>query len=77
MHLRVDHAGQKVQAMTVDALARRGEREVAHFGDTAVDDSDIAQAGAIVVDDRAAGQDEIECAGHVTAFLATLAQRPM
>ncbi len=50
MHLRVHHAGQDVQALAVDGLARGGLREPADRGDPAIGDADVADALAVLID---------------------------
>ncbi len=76
MHLAVDHAGQDVQPAAVDPLARRRRVEVADLGDLAVRDADVAQGCAVLVDDRRAGENEVEMAGHPGSFLARPPDRP-
>ena len=57
MHLAVDDAGQDVQAAAVDRRAGARRAEIADRGDAAAADADVAQARAVMVDDRAALQD--------------------
>ena len=63
MHLRIDDAGQHGEAGAVDGLARLGRREGADTGDAAVADADVAPADAVLIDDGAVPEKEIE--GHV------------
>ncbi len=64
MHLRVDDAGQNMQAATVDRLTGRGARQIADFGDLAVAKADVARALAVLIDERAAGEDDVEDLRH-------------
>ena len=50
MHLGVHHAGQDVQALAVDHLARGALRQRTDRGDAAIDDADIAHALAVLID---------------------------
>ena len=59
MHLGVDHARQEMQAPAVDHLARRRARQVADRRETAGANAEIAHAFAVMVDDRAALEDQI------------------
>ena len=59
MHLAVDDAGQDVQARAVDRFRPPGAVEMADPGDAAAGDGDVAEAGAVVIDDGAALQDQI------------------
>src|SRR5690606_28216634 len=64
MDLRVDDARQDVQAGAVDRLAGGAGCNAAERSDTAVADADVTGAGAVVVDDRAALQHQVECLCH-------------
>jgi len=52
MHLGVDHAGQDVQALAVDHLGRWGRAERTDLGDSPIGDADVADALAVLIDDR-------------------------
>ncbi len=67
MHLRVDHAGQDMQALAVDDFggARAGKR--ADGGDAPVLDRKVAQALAVLIDDRAGLQDHIVAGAHASS----------
>ena len=69
MHLGVDHAGQDVQAAAIDGPAGRRLRQVAERGDPAAGDADVARALAVVIDDGAALEDEVEGLGHSNVTL--------
>ena len=45
-------------------LARRGAGEVADLGDPAVADADVAQALPVLIDERAAGKDDVKDLRH-------------
>ena len=65
MHLGVDHAGQDMQSDAIDHGSGAGLRQVADGGDGLADDADVARTRAVVIDQHAAPQDEIEiCARH-------------
>jgi hypothetical protein len=64
VHLGVDHAGQQVQAAAIDHLPGGGLREVAEGGDAAIGDAEIAHAFAVLIDDGAALENEVEASGH-------------
>ena len=64
MHLGVDHPRQHVQAAAIDRLAGFFGAERAQRGDAAVLDADVTDALAVLVDDGAALQNGVECAGH-------------
>ena len=66
---RVDHARQDVQAAAVDGLAGRRLRQVAERGDPAAGDADIARALAVLIDDGAALEDQVEGLGHSNVTL--------
>ena len=59
MHLAVDDAGQDVKPGAVDGLGRASAAKAAEPGDPAVPDGDIADRGAVVIDDGSAFQNEI------------------
>ena len=63
MHMAVDHARQHVQAPAVDHLGG-GRSDIADRGDPAAGDGQIAHALAVLVDDRAALQDQVVAARH-------------
>src|SRR5687767_12600275 len=64
MHLRVDHPRQDMQPTRVDDLAGVGAEEVVHCGDPAVAHADVPLADAVMVDDHAATEDQVEGRGH-------------
>ena len=64
MHLRIDDAGQHVQAARVDHLARLGGIDAADGGDPPGTDADIADADAVLIDDGASLQHEVERGAH-------------
>ncbi|MGY3293714.1 hypothetical protein ACVWWP_006781 [Bradyrhizobium sp. LM3.6] len=64
MHLRVHDAGQDVQALAVDHFGGGSLRQRADIGNAAVDDADIAGSLAVLVDDSAALEDQVETLGH-------------
>ena len=70
MHLGVDHAGQDVQARGNRSVsAGRRLRQVAERRDPAAGDADIARALAVVIDDGAALEDQVEALGHSNVTL--------
>ena len=77
MHLGVDHARQHMQAPAVDHLTGRSRRQVADRGNAPAGDGEIAHAFAVVVDDGAALEDEVEALGHFqSAALVAGARAP-
>ena len=64
MHLRVDHAGQDVQALAVDHLGGRGLSERADRSDAAIGDGDVAHALAVLIDHGAGFQNGIKSLTH-------------
>src|SRR4051812_3052733 len=63
MHVAVDHAGQDVQAAAIDDLGRR-RADIADCCDPAARNGEISLALAVLVDDRAALENEVETACH-------------
>ena len=72
MHLAVDHAGENVQAGSVDGLPRRASADRADLGDAAVPDANIGKPLARVIDDGSAFEHEIEGLGQVRLLLRGL-----
>ena len=70
MHLAVDHAGQDMQAGTVDHLARLRGCELPDADDSPARYRDIALAHPVVVHHRAISEDQLCCQCH-RAFLET------
>ena len=64
MDLAVDHARQDVKAAAIDPLAGGSLSERPDAGDAAADDADVAKARAVLVDDGAACQDDVEGGCH-------------
>ena len=64
MDLRVDDAGQDVEAGAVDDLAGARLVERAERGDAAVADADIADTDPVVVDDGAVPEEDVEVCAH-------------
>ena len=64
MDLGVDHARQQVQPPAIDHLAGRSPRQIADGRETAAANAEVAQAFAVMVDDRAAFEDQIVAVGH-------------
>jgi hypothetical protein len=64
MHLRVDHAWQDMQPAGGDDLAGVGMEEVADRGDPAVAHAEVPLADAVMIDDHAATEDQVEIEGH-------------
>ena len=58
--------GKQMQAAAVDDLAGRGARQIAEGGKAAGADAEIAHALAVVVDDGAALEDQVEGLGHLS-----------
>ena len=50
MHLRIDHAGQDMQALAVDRLGGGSLPKRADRGDPAIGDADVADALAVLID---------------------------
>ena len=63
MHLAVDHPRQHVQPAAIDHLGG-GRPDVADGGDATAGDGNIAHALAVLVDDRAAFEDQVVFARH-------------
>ena len=61
--MAVDHARQDVQAAAIDDLGRR-RPGIADGGDPACRNGQVAHALAVLVDDRAALENEVEAACH-------------
>ena len=59
MDLGVDDAGKDVEAGAIDALAGVGGK-AAKAGDSAIADPDITDTDSVLIDDLAAGENEIE-----------------
>ena len=76
MHLAVDHAGQNVQAGSVDGLPGRACADRADLGDAAVPDANIGKPLARVIDDGSAFEHEIEGFGQVRLLLRGLRPLP-
>ena len=70
MHLAVDHARQDVQAGAVDDFAGGATRQVADRRNAPGDDADITPAGTVMIDHRAARQDQVVGLRHVVCHLA-------
>ena len=68
VHLAVHHAGQDVKPAHIDGFGGVGAREIADGGDAAFPHGDIGDAEAVMIDKRAALQDEIICFGHARPF---------
>ena len=68
MHLRVDHARQDGQAAAVDPFTRRRLRKIADGGDRAAFHADVALSAPVLVDELAAGKNEVEGLGHRGSF---------
>ena len=66
VHVAVDHARQHMQAAAVDHLGG-GRADIADRGDPAAGNGQIAHALAVLVDDRAALQDQVVAARHRTS----------
>ena len=64
MHLGVDDAGQEVEAAGVDLFARARAGEVADRADSPAGDADVAHPDAVVVDQRAAFDEEVVGVRH-------------
>ena len=64
MHLRVDDAGQDVQAAAVDGPRGRGAGKVADGGDPAAEHADVALRASVLVHDDPALEDQVEGLGH-------------
>ncbi len=64
MDLGVDHARQHVQAVAVDGFTGRSAGKPADRRDLAVADADVAHPRAVLVDDGAAGENQVEAVGH-------------
>ena len=73
MHLGVDDAGQHVQARWRRRPRPPGRAQAADGGDAAIADADIALGRAVVIDDGAALDQDIEGLGHAGLLLASAA----
>jgi hypothetical protein len=62
MHLRVDDARQECRPR--QSIAPRRAREIADLGDLAGANADVARALAVLIDERAAGEDDVENLRH-------------
>ena len=60
MHLGVDDARQHVEVGGIDDLGRAGACQPADGGDAPLADADVALAAAVVIDDRAAFDEDVE-----------------
>ena len=64
MHLSVDHPRQHVQTAGIKYLAAHGLAEVADGRNAPVADAHVARANAVVIDQNATTDDEIEGFGN-------------
>jgi len=64
MDLGVDHPGQQVQPAAINHLAGGSLRQIADGGETAGTHAEVTQAFAVMVDDRAAFEDQVVAIGH-------------
>src|SRR5690606_33828725 len=64
MHLGADHAWQDMQARGLDRLSSRGAPKIANRGDFTFSNSKGALGRAILIDDRAAFDDQVIGGGH-------------
>ncbi len=64
MHLGVDDARQHVEVGGIDDLGGAGACQPADGGDAPLADADVALAAAVVTDDRAAFDEDVEGFGH-------------
>src|SRR4029077_3449663 len=76
MNVAVDHLWQEMQAAAVDHLTRGRSRQVADDSETAGVDTEVTQALAVVVDDRATLEDQVVAVSHSRPHAEEAAERP-
>ena len=70
VHLGVDHARQDVQAGTVNNVGGRGAGQIAERHNPPLTYPNVAYADAVMVDDGAAFEDQIEAMRHKRSDIA-------
>ena len=72
MHLAVDHARQDVEPPAIEPAARRCLLKIADLHDAAIANADVSLALPVMIDDRAACQDEVVGCRHDASPLLSL-----